>query len=133
MSIGSCSSCAGWVSGPRDHWPVSHNAACTTIFTENVEGLRWIHRWNRGLGKDERDCIRAQAETIIAKLDADATALGISRPWNIKDMVMQIDPDTQAVTEVIALDWERVKLNFDLLAKFPGSHLLDELRPEAKK
>ncbi len=103
------------------------------IFTENVEGLRWIHRWNRGLGKDERDCIRAQAETIIAKLDADATALGISRPWNIKDMVMQIDPDTQAVTEVIALDWERVKLNFDLLAKFPGSHLLDELRPEAKK
>jgi hypothetical protein len=55
--------------------------------------------------------------------------VGIRRPWNLKDMILQLDPETHTVRAVIPVDWEQAKLDFDRLQLAPIEHLLSELRP----
>jgi hypothetical protein len=110
--------------------PVGRIAQAAThfIITERSEGLRWVQRWDAGLKKIERDRIRAEAEVIMARLQAALTDAGIRRPWNIKDMILQLDADTRAVRAVIPVDWEQAKLDFDRLRHASVEHLLRELR-----
>lgn len=96
------------------------------IVTEKVEGLRW----DGGLEKSARARVRAEAETIMLRLEAALADAGVRRPWNIKDMILQLDPDTYAVQAVIPVDWERARLDFDRLQHASVAHLLPELRRE---
>jgi len=98
------------------------------IVTEKVEGLRWVRRWDGGLKKSARARIRAEAETIMLRLEAALAGAGVRRPWNIKDMILQLDPGTYAVQAVIPVDWERARLDFDRLQHASVAHLLPELR-----
>jgi len=96
--------------------------------TEKAEGLRWVQRWGTEIKKDERTRIRAEAKAIMVQLEVALAEVGIRRPWNIKDMIMQLDPDTYTVQAVIPVDWERVTLDFDRLQQTPIGHLLRELQ-----
>lgn len=98
------------------------------IVTEKVEGLRWVRRRDAGLDKPACARIRAEAKPIMLRLEAAHADVGISRPWGIKDMILQLDPDTRAVRTVIPVDWERAKLDFDRLPDASVGHLLRDLR-----
>jgi hypothetical protein len=97
------------------------------IVTERVEGLRWVRRWDSGLKRPARAHMRAQAEALMLRLAAALADAGVRRPWNIKDMILQLDPDTHAVQAVIPVDWERARLDFDRLQHASVAHLLPEL------
>ena len=98
------------------------------IVTEKVEGLRWVRRWDSGLKKPARPHMRAEAVALMLRLEAALADAGVRRPWNIKDMILQLDPDTYAVRAVIPVDWERARLDFDRLQDASVAHLLPELR-----
>lgn len=90
-----------------------------------------VQRWDSHLGKRHRNRIRDEAQLLMAELQAAVAEAGISRPWIIKDMILQPDPVTHAVRPVVPVDWERVKLDFDRLRQAPVARWLHELaRPE---
>lgn len=87
-----------------------------------------MRRWDAGLRKSARGRVREEAEAIMAQLQAALAEAGLRRPWNIKDMILQLDPDTHTVRAVIPVDWEQAKLDFDRLRHGSVDHLLGELR-----
>ena len=102
---------------------------CFFILTERVSGLRWVQRRSAGIDESRSGKIREQAEALLAQLEATALAAGLRRRWHVKDTVIQLDEAMQTVLAVVALDWERVKLDFERLARTPAAHLLREFKP----
>jgi hypothetical protein len=99
------------------------------FLTERVEGFRWVERRKSGFDDAACDGIRAEAEALIAPLEAAFLEIGIRRPWHVKDLIMTLDPDAQTVRAVIPIDWEETRLDFDMLRHSPVGHFLHDLRP----
>lgn len=96
--------------------------------TERVEGFRWVQRRKAGLDKAECARIHAEAEALMAPLQAALADAGIRRPWHVKDMIMKLDADTRSVRAIVPVDWEETRLDFGKLSHSPVAHLLHELR-----
>jgi hypothetical protein len=99
---------------------------------ERVEGFRWVQRRKAGLDKTERARIRAEAEALMAPLQAAFEDVGIRRPWHVKDMIIKLDSGTRSVRAIVPIDWEETRLDFGKLSHSPVAHLLHELRRRAK-
>lgn len=78
------------------------------ILMERIPGLRWHEL--EDLGLKNIGFLKLEAEQEMGKLEERFKELGIIRKWKLKDMVIQISPDTGHIISVVPTDWERTKV-----------------------
>ena len=92
------------------------------IVMENVEGIRWtdegmkpIHEAN--LTEEEKKVMLTQAQELMDNLQERFDAIGLVRKWKLKDMIFDVDIPNRKVLGITPTDWERTKIDSDILTR----------------
>ena len=92
------------------------------IVMQKIEGLRWTNEGMKPLHEsdltdaDKKDLL-SQAQEMMGELQRRYEQIGLHRNWKLKDMIFNLDIPNRKVTSVIPTDWERTKIDTDLLNK----------------
>ncbi len=85
------------------------------VLTERIKGYPWNSKTKlilegKGYTVEDMAQLEASADELMKKLKADFEKAGIIRKaWELKDMVIEIDPETRKAIKVTPTDWEKTR------------------------
>lgn len=90
----------------------AHQENGDLLVMERIQGMRLpeLTQWMQSLSPGVVSSIQNQVAARVEQMKPQFERAGIQREWNMKDMVIDVDPHTYAVRSVIPTDWEKTKL-----------------------
>ena len=85
------------------------------MLTERITGYPWNSKTKlilqgKGYTMEDMAQLEASAEALMNKMKTDFEKAGIIRSaWELKDMVIEIDPETRKAIKITPTDWEKTR------------------------